>query len=103
MNEELLRQMVKKLDQMIILLKLANQDAIDEAWKKINADEVSRELLELADGALDSSELQKRVSEITQKSTRTVQARISELVRQGVLEANHSGNKIYYAGSDLFH
>lgn len=101
-EEELLSQVVRKLDQVVVLLKLANQQVIKETWDQVNKDDVSRTLLELSDGSLESGELQKRVAEATAKTTRTVQARMAELVRQGVLSPFRQGNKVFYSKSELF-
>lgn len=101
-QEELLQEVINRLDQTIALLKLANQDAIKQAWERINKDDVSKGLLEFSDGTLESGELQKRVAEAVKKSTRTVQSRIGELVRLGALRPVRKGAKIYYEKSELF-
>lgn len=101
-QEELLGQVVNRLDQAITLLKLGNRGAIEQAWEEMNKDDVSKSLLELSDGTLESGELQKRVAEATKKSTRTVQNRIGELVRLGALRPTRQGAKVYYQKSDIF-
>ena len=101
-QEELLQQVVSRLDQVIALLKLANQGVIEQAWKEITKDEVSRRLIDSSDGTLESGELQNRVAQASKKSTRTVRDRISELVRLGALRPIRRGNKVYYQKSDIF-
>lgn len=101
-QEELLQEVINRLDQVIAILKLANQEAIERTWERIKKDDVSKSLLELSDGTLESGELQKRVTEATKKSTRTVQYKIGELVQLGALRSIRKGAKIYYQKSELF-
>lgn len=101
-QEELIQDVINRLDQVIAILKLTNQEAIEQTRKRINKDDVSKSLLELSDGTLESGELQKRVTEATKKSTRTVQYRIGELVQLGALRPIRKGAKIYYEKSELF-
>lgn len=102
MTEEQFGQVIRRLDQIVVLLKLANQQVIKESWDRVNKDDVSRTVLELSDGSVESGDLQKRVAQTTGKSVRTVQARMAELVRQGILSPARQGSKVFYEKSDLF-
>jgi hypothetical protein len=98
----LLRDISKKLSQLIIIFKISNEGKIKEVKKKIQDDPVARKILELADGSLPLKTLKERVMKSTKVSGRTVRNRIYELVDKGVLISNKKGNENYYENSGLF-
>jgi len=103
MNEEVtLKDVVDRLDQLIVLLKLANRDVIKKVKEEIMKDPVSRKILELADGTREYTTLAKEVAKITDKSERTVKARISELSELGAIRGRRKGIKVYYETTGLY-
>ena len=57
---ELLREISRKLSQLIVLTKLSCSKLIEDNKKEIRKDEVSRLILDLADGSLSSSQLKEK-------------------------------------------
>ncbi len=60
---DVLREISRKLDQLIILLKLSNRNVLNQFKREVQRDRVSARILELADGTLTYSDLSKKVSE----------------------------------------
>jgi len=98
----LLREISRKLSQLIILFKMTNQEKIDEIGKQIKKDKVAGSILEFADGSLSVKSLKKKVSKLTRVSEKTVKRRIYELAEKGALIANRKGKENYYENSGLF-
>lgn len=98
----LLKEISKKLSQLIFLTKLANLKVIQEAKREIRKDEVCQEILSLADGSLSSSHLKERVMAKTKVSDTTVERRISRLVEKGALVSVRKGKESYYENSGLY-
>lgn len=89
---------------MIILWKFANREIIRGVKEEITKDQVSRKILELADGSRDYTILAEEVSKAkaTGKTTRTVKARISELSEKGVIRGIRKGGRVYYQPTGLY-
>jgi len=105
MNEEQLqiwREMLHKLDQLIILSKLSNRKLIKEFQRTLRKDRVSARILEYADGSLSYSDLSRRVSEELGAAEITVKRKISDLREMGVLMSIRKGREVYYENSGLF-
>lgn len=101
-EEATLKDVVDRLDQLIALWKLANQEIIEKAKNEIMKDPVSRKILELADGTREYTVLADEVAKATGKSTRTVKARISKLADKGVIRGLRKGGKVYYQPTSIF-
>jgi len=99
---EVLKEISKKLDQMLILSKLSNRDTLEEFKKKIRGDKVFGKILDFSDGSLTSSDLQKKVAKKMGVAEITVRKKISELREMGFLVAKKEGREVYYEKSDLF-
>ena len=84
---ELLKDISRKLSQLIVITKISNSEAIAATKKKIREDPVSCALLNLADGTLSAGQLTDKVKKKTKKSERTVQGRIADLIENGALIA----------------
>jgi|Deesub1362A_J573_1020465.scaffolds.fasta_scaffold00078_13 predicted transcriptional regulator len=102
-NEEVtLKDVVDRLDQLIVLWKLTHQEMIEKVRKEIEKDLVSMKILELADGTKEYTVLVEEVAKVTGKSTRTVKGRISELAGKGVIRGIRKGGKVYYQPTSIF-
>lgn len=88
---DVLKEISKKLDQMIILSKLSNRDTLEEFKKKIRGDKVSKKLLDYSDGSLTTSQLIQKVVKKLGASTRTVEGKISDLKKNAFLIARKEG------------
>ena len=103
MNEEVtLKDVVDRLDQLIVLWKLTNQEVIKKIKNEIEKDQVSKKILEFADGTREYTVLVEEVAKATGKSTRTVKGRISELASKGVIRGIRKGGKVYYQPTGIF-
>jgi len=99
---ELLQSISEKLNQLIILTRLANSKAIADFKKKIEGDPVFQAVLDTANASLSSSELKQKVKEQTQVSEGTIKNRIAVLMEKGGLTAVKKGKEIYYDDSGLY-
>lgn len=104
MSEEvkLLKEISRKLSQLIVLAKLSNSEFIEETKKEIRKDKVYHKIMELADGSLGSTELKQKVMTLAKVSKPTVERRMSELVEKGALTPTRKGREIYYENSGLY-
>lgn len=98
----LLKEISRKLSQLIILFRMTNRKEIDEIKKEIRKDKVARSILEFADGSLPVKSLKEKVSQSTKVSEVTVRRRIYELVDKGALIVNRKGNENFYENSGLY-
>jgi len=98
----LLKEISRKLSQLIILFKMTNQEKIDEIAEQIKKDKVARSILEFADGSLSVKSLKKKVIMSVKVSEKTVRNRIYELVDKGALIAYRKGKENYYENSGLY-
>jgi len=97
MNEEVtLKDVVQRLDQLIALWKLTNRDLIRKIKNEIMKDEISRKILELADGSREYTLLAEEVAKLTGKTSRTVKSRIAELSEMGIIRGTRKKGKVYY-------
>lgn len=99
---EVLKEISKKLDQLIILSKLNNRDLIKDYKEKIRSDKVSNLILDYADDSLAYSELVEKVMKKQKVGERTVKGRIAKLKEMGFLVSRRQGREVYYEKSDLF-
>ena len=99
---DLLKEISKKLSDLIILTKLTSSKAIAEFKDEIAKDSVFQEILNCADGSLSSAQLRQKVTEKTQVSDVTVRRRISQLLEKGGLTFTKKGNETYYENSGLY-
>jgi len=99
---DVLREISRKLDQLIILLKLSNRNVLNQFKREVQRDRVSARILELADGTLTYSDLSKKVSEEMGVAEITVKKKISRLREMGFLITRREGRQVYYENSGLF-
>jgi biotin operon repressor len=100
-NIKVLKDISKKLDQLIILMKLSNKATLEDFRKKIERDRVALQILESSDGSLSYSAMSKKISETLGVAEITVKKKISELKELGVLVPIRRGKEVYYENSGL--
>ena len=98
----LMREISRKLSQLIALTKLSNSKLIEEAKKEIRKDKVCRKLLDLADGSLGATQLKQKVMATTKVSKVTIERRISLLLEKGALISKRIGREVFYENSGLY-
>lgn len=101
-NTEILKEISKKLSQLIVLWKITNIETIKNRKEEIVKDETSKKILELADGQLSSSLLKHEIIKEYEVSERTIKRRLRELLDLGALVMNRKGSEIYYENSGLY-
>ena len=99
---DLLKEISRKLSQLIFLTKLSNLKLIEEAKQEIREDQVFQAILDIADGSLSSSDLKQKVMTMTKVSKPTVGRRLAWLVERGALVTTRKGNEVFYENSGLY-
>lgn len=99
-NDEL-KRMNSRLDQILSLLKIANKKALDEARSALQSDRTAAKILELCTQPISYMELAKQVATQTGVAEVTVKRRISELRDSGVLSSERQGKEVLYVVSGL--
>lgn len=84
------------------MTRLSNSKIIAETKEELKKDPVSRALFSSVDGVLSYSQLTDKVAKQTNKSERTVQRRIAELIEKGALTPVRKGNEVCYENSGLY-
>jgi len=97
-----LKEISRKLSQLIFLTKLSNLGLIEETKQKIKEDQVLRTILDIADGSLSSSDFKQKVMTLTKVSEATVERRMAWLVKRGALTPTRTGNEVFYENSGLY-
>jgi len=97
-----LKEISRKLDQLIILTKLGNLDIIAEYKIRVRGDKVFGKILDYSDGSLGYSELCEKISKELGVAEITVMKKVSELKGMGFLVTERRGRKVYYDTSGLF-
>ena len=99
---ELLREMSRKLDLLVTLLKLSNRDVLEGFKKEVRKDRVATKILELADEPITYSDLVRKVATETGAAEITVKRKISRLKEMVFLMSRREGREVYYENSGLF-
>lgn len=102
LEKKLLAEILEKLQNIELLLKIGNREVIDKFQNEIKKDRVSKRILDLADGTLSYSDLAKKVAQNEDVAEITVKKKISNLKSNGFLLTKREGNIVYYEKSDLF-
>jgi hypothetical protein len=97
----LLKEISRKLDQLIILTKMGRQEEIRKIAANVRGDPILGEIRKLSDGTVLSSQIKSMVSKATSKSESLVEKKIYELVDDGVIVPIRKGREIYYIDSGL--
>ena len=96
------KDVVKRLDQLIAIMKLSNAEKLNQYKKDIEKDDVSQAILDLvSEEPLDYSTLAEKEAAKTGKSERTVKSRIAELSDKKILMTKREGRKKYYYNSGI--
>ena len=99
-NEEL-KRITFRLDQILLLLKMANKKTLEDARSEIQADKTAAKILELCAQPISYMELAKQVATQAGVAEVTVKRRISELRDSGVLVSDRQGKEVFYVDSGL--
>ena len=102
LEKKLLAEILEKLQNIELLLKIGNREVIDKFQDEIKKDRVSKKILDLANGTLSYSDLAKKVAQNQDVAEITVKKKISNLKNNGFLLTKREGNSVYYEKSDLF-
>ena len=102
LEKKLLAEILEKLQNIELLLKIGNREVIDKFQDEIKKDRVSKRILDFANGTLSYSDLAKKVAQNEDVAEITVKKKISNLKNNGFLLAKREGNAVYYEKSDLF-
>ncbi len=100
-SERLLREISRKLDDLVVLLKISNRDSLDGFRAEIGRDHVAAKILEKADGTMAYSDLSQAVARDMKVAEITVKRKIATLREMGVLVARREGREVYYEDSGL--
>jgi len=101
-EQEILREISYKLDQLIILTKLSSQDIIEKYRAKVRGDKVFAKIINYSDGTLNYSQLSEKISKELGVAEITVMKKLSELKEMGFLVTERRGKQVYYKSSGLF-
>ena len=99
---ETLKEISRKLDQLIILTKLGNLDILEEYKKRTRGDKVAAKILDYSDGSMSYSEISEKVSSELGVAEITVKKKITDLREMGFLVTERRGRQVYYETSGLF-
>lgn len=100
-EKEILNEINRKLNQIIMLLKLSNKSQIDNLKDKIKKDKINLKILELANSPISYSDLFNKVASTLNIAEITVKKKISYLKDIGFLSTTRKGKEVYYEISDL--
>mgnify|MGYP000138418357 FL=1 len=98
---ELLREMSRKLDLLVTLMKLSNRDVLERFRNEVKKDKVATKILELANEPITYSDLVRKVSTETGTAEITVKRKISRLKEMGFLMSRREGREVYYENTGL--
>jgi hypothetical protein len=92
-------EILRRLDTVIAILRLAHADAIEHATTKLTSDPVNAAILKAASGTkfVAAGDLKTRVAKTAKQSEKTVQRRIQDLVDIGAVEVRPEGRPAYRA------
>ena len=98
---EILERIEARISQLVILTKLMNSKALDEARHELQSDKDYMKILEVCGEPTSFNNILSRVSADTGVSRRTVQSKLSHLKSKGVLLSSRRGREVYYFDSGL--
>lgn len=98
---QLLRDISRKLDRLIVLYKLSNRTTLEDYKKQLARDKVYTKILELSDGSLSYSDMSKKVAKELSVAEITVRKKMAELKDMGLLVTTRKGREVYYENSGL--
>ena len=93
---------VKRLDTVIALLRLAHRDTLDAALVDIRGDKTNAAVLaQVGSDWVGTTKLQASVAKKSGAATRTVRDRLADLVKVGLIEKRGAGSATEYRAGDL--
>lgn len=99
---ELTQELIEEMRKINLILKVAFKEELNEAFKDVKADPVSKEILErLATKEDTSTNLKKEIAEKLGISEKTVERRLLELAERGLLIQTPSGKTFKYKSLGL--
>jgi biotin operon repressor len=96
-----LTEISRKLDQLIILLKLSNRASLSEYKRQLERDKVYVRIMEIADSSFSYSDISKKLHDELGVAEITVKKKIAELKAMGLLIATRKGREVFYENSGL--
>ncbi len=96
-----LSEITRKLDQLILLLKLSNRPLLDNFKKQIERDKVYTRILEISDASLSYSDICSKLHDELGVAEITVKKKIAELRTMGLLITTRKGREVFYEDSGL--
>jgi len=96
-----LKEINEKLDLLISIIKLSNQNDLLDMKNKIKDDKVSSKIIEYADGLKSYGELAFIVSNELSMAEITVKKKIAELKEIGILKSFKKGKETFYENSGI--
>jgi DNA-binding transcriptional regulator PaaX len=101
-EQDILKEISHRLDQLIILTKLNSMETIEKYKAMVRGDKVSSKILDYSDGSLSYSDLCEKVSKELGVAEITVRKKVSNLKEMGFLVTEREGKRVYYTTSGLF-
>lgn len=99
---ELNQKLVEEMRKINLILKIAFREELDEAFKDVKSDPVSKEILErLATREDTSTNLKREIAKKLGISEKTVERRLIELVERELLIQTPSGKTFTYKSLGL--
>jgi biotin operon repressor len=96
-----LAEISRKLDQLIVLMKMSNRAALEEYRNRLERDRVYVRILEASDESLSYTGLSKKLSEELGVAEITVKRKIADLKEMGLLVTTRKGGEVFYVNSGL--
>lgn len=94
-------EVVRRLDTLISIMRLAYSDQIDAARSAIREDPVNAAVLDAARDWVAAGALKDAAMKKSEQSKPTVERRIAALVEQGVLDKRGAGGSVSYRATGL--
>lgn len=93
---------VERLDQLVLLFRVAFSDRIDAVRKELRAEPAMEAILDLLDSEpVASAEVKLAAKESADVSERTVQRALTRLVERGVIRAHGKGSATAYSSTGI--
>lgn len=99
---ELLQEISRKLDLLVAVQRLTNQETLERVRRQYEKDEVTQAILRETQESTTYTDLTEAVARQTGASERTVRRRISDLSSEGLISAIRRGQQVYYQNTGLF-
>jgi len=100
---EVLKEISRKLDQLIALWKVSNREVLEKAMNEISRDKIAAKILEITrENPQTYSNIAERVAEELGVAEITVKLKISKLKELGFLTAQRKGRAVYYESLRLW-